>query len=49
MIVTAAAGDARRALGLYENIAAVYDTVTEETVRDFLAGGDGNGRFRQGW
>ena len=45
MIVTAAAGDARRALGLYENIAAVYDTITEETVRDFLPEVMGMGGF----
>ena len=35
-IVSAAAGDARRAIGLFENIARIYDDITEETVRDFL-------------
>ena len=36
MIVSAAAGDARRAVGLFENIASVYDEITEDTVRTFL-------------
>ncbi|MBQ8497133.1 MAG: replication-associated recombination protein A [Clostridia bacterium] len=36
MIVSAAAGDARRAVGLFENIASVYEEITEETVRTFL-------------
>lgn len=36
MIATAAAGDARRAVGLYENIARVYANIDEATVRDFL-------------
>ncbi len=36
MIVSAAAGDARRAVGLYENIASVYDAITEDAVRAFL-------------
>lgn len=36
MIVGAAAGDARRAVGLFENIASVYEEITEETVRSFL-------------
>ncbi len=36
MIASAAAGDARRAVSLYENLAAVYDAITAETVRDFL-------------
>ena len=36
MIAVAAAGDARRAVGLYENIARVYANIDEVTVRDFL-------------
>ena len=36
MIVGAAAGDTRRAVGLFENIASVYEEITEETVRSFL-------------
>lgn len=36
LIVSAAAGDARRAIGLFENIAAVYDLIDEDTVKDFL-------------
>lgn len=36
MIASAAAGDARRAVGLFENLAAVYDNITEENVRGFL-------------
>ena len=36
MIAVAAAGDARRAVGLYENIARVYANIDEATVRDFL-------------
>ena len=36
MIATAAAGDARRAVGLYENISRVYANIDEATVRDFL-------------
>lgn len=36
LIASAAAGDARRAIGLYENLSAVYDEIGEQTVRDFL-------------
>ncbi|MBQ7309813.1 MAG: replication-associated recombination protein A [Clostridia bacterium] len=36
MIVSAAAGDARRAVGLFENMASVYEEITEDTVRAFL-------------
>ncbi len=36
LITSAAAGDARRAIGLYENLAAVYDEITETVVREFL-------------
>ena len=36
LIATAAAGDARRAIGFYENLASVYEEITEQTVRDFL-------------
>ncbi len=35
-IATSSAGDARRAVSLYENLAAVYDDITIETVREFL-------------
>lgn len=45
VLVSAAAGDARRALGLYENMAAVYDTITAEIVRDFLPEVMGMGGF----
>ena len=45
MIVSAAAGDARRAVGLFENIASVYDEITEETVRAFLPEVMGMGGF----
>ncbi len=49
MIASASAGDARRAVSLYENLASVFDEITEEIVRDFLpkvmgmAGFDKNG------
>lgn len=36
LIASAAAGDARRAVGFYENLASVYEEITEQTVRDFL-------------
>lgn len=45
LIVSAAAGDVRRALGLLENLCAVYDEVTEETVRAFLPEVMGIGGF----
>ena len=45
MIVSAAAGDARRAIGLFENIAAVYDSIDEDTVKDFLPEVMGIGGF----
>ena len=45
MIVSAAVGDARRAVGLFENIASVYDEITEETVRSFLPEVMGIGGF----
>ena len=36
MVASAAAGDARRAVSLYENLATVYDDITAEVVRGFL-------------
>ena len=45
LIVSAAAGDARRAIGLFENIAAVYDEMDEGTVRSFLPEVMGIGGF----
>ncbi len=36
MISSASAGDARRAVSLYENLATVFDAITAETVREFL-------------
>ena len=45
MIVSAAAGDARRAIGLFENIAAVYDLIDEDAVKDFLPEVMGIGGF----
>ncbi len=45
MIVSAAAGDARRAIGLFENIAAVYDSIDEDAVKDFLPEVMGIGGF----
>jgi len=45
LIASASAGDARRAIGLFENIAAVYDEIGEETVRDFLPEVMGIGGF----
>ncbi len=36
VIASASAGDARRAVSLYENLASVYDEITAETVREFL-------------
>ena len=45
LIVSAAAGDARRAIGLFENIAAVYDDIEEGTVREFLPEVMGIGGF----
>ncbi len=35
-IVSASAGDARRAIGLFENIARIYEDITEDIVRSFL-------------
>jgi putative ATPase len=35
-IISAASGDARRAIGLFENIARIYDDITEDVVRSFL-------------
>ena len=45
LIVSAAAGDARRAIGLFENISAVYDEIDEQTVREFLPEVMGIGGF----
>ena len=45
VIVSAAAGDARRAIGLFENVAAVYDVIDEQTVREFLPEVMGIGGF----
>lgn len=45
MIVSASAGDVRRALGLLENLCSVYDEITEETVKDFLPEVMGLGGF----
>ena len=45
MIVSAAAGDARRAVGLFENVASVYEDITEDVVRDFLPEVMGMGGF----
>jgi len=45
MIASAAAGDVRRALGLLENLCAVYEEITEETVKDFLPEVMGIGGF----
>ena len=45
MIVSAAAGDVRRALGLLENLCSVYEDITEETVKDFLPEVMGIGGF----
>ena len=45
LIVSAAAGDARRAIGLFENIASVYDEIDERTVREFLPEVMGIGGF----
>ena len=45
MIVSAAAGDVRRALGLLENLCSVYDDITEETVKGFLPEVMGIGGF----
>ena len=45
MIVSAAAGDVRRALGLLENLCSVYDEITEETVKGFLPEVMGIGGF----
>ena len=45
LIVSAAAGDARRAIGLFENIASVYDEIDEKTVREFLPEVMGIGGF----
>jgi putative ATPase len=45
LIVSAAAGDARRSIGLFENIAAVYDEIDEGTVREFLPEVMGIGGF----
>ncbi len=36
MIASASAGDARRAVSLYENLATVFDEITADTVRSFL-------------
>ncbi len=36
MIASASSGDARRAVGLYENLATVYESITADTVRAFL-------------
>ncbi len=36
MIASASAGDARRAVSLYENLATVFDEITAQTVREFL-------------
>ena len=45
LIVSAAAGDARRAIGLFENVASVYDEIDEKTVREFLPEVMGIGGF----
>ncbi len=45
LIVSAAAGDARRAIGLFENIASVYEMIDEQAVRDFLPEVMGIGGF----
>ena len=45
MIVSAAAGDVRRALGLLENLCSVYEDITEETVKSFLPEVMGIGGF----
>ena len=45
LIVSAASGDARRAIGLFENIAAVYESIGEDTVREFLPEVMGIGGF----
>ena len=45
LIVSAASGDARRAIGLFENIASVYDEIDAQTVRGFLPEVMGIGGF----
>jgi putative ATPase len=45
LIVSASAGDARRAIGLFENIASVYDEIDERAVREFLPEVMGIGGF----
>lgn len=45
LIVSAAAGDARRAVGMFENMAALGETITEKTVRDYLPEVMGIGGF----
>ena len=45
VIVSASAGDARRAIGLFENIASVYDEIDEAAVRAFLPEVMGIGGF----